>query len=79
MLLPRLRLNGGPGDGAPGDVVRTLMDEKTLFTIEGPDVEGLVWVVSAGTANPWSHKLGSTDRVAEALSQWLGSNDHREN
>ncbi len=62
-----------------GHVVQTLMDEKTLFTIEGPDAEGLVWVVSADTANPWSHKLGSTDRVAQALSQWLGSIDHREN
>ncbi len=58
---------------------QTLIDEKTLFTIEGPDAEDLVWVVSADTANPWSHKLGSTDRVAQALSQWLGSIDYRDN
>lgn len=48
-------------------------DEGALFYIEGPDERGLVWIHGAHSHDPWARNLGSQDKVAELLSQWLGS------
>ena len=48
-------------------------EKDTLFYIEGPDEQGFVWVHGAHSREPWSRNLGPARKVAEVLSQWLGS------
>ena len=53
-------------------------EQKALFYIEGPDERGCVWVHGTSSADPWAQNLGPADKVAEVLSQWLGTIDHHE-
>lgn len=53
-------------------------DQAALFEIEGPDEDGCVWVVSTDRRNSWVQNLGPHEKVAEVLSQWLGSIDYGE-
>ena len=53
-------------------------DQDALFEIEGPDEDGCVWICSTQGRADWCQNLGPTDKVAEALSQWLGSIDYGE-
>lgn len=48
-------------------------EQEALFYIEGPDERGCVWAHGASSADPWARNLGPQDKVAEVLSQWLGS------
>ena len=48
-------------------------EQEALFYIEGPDERGCVWMHSTSSRDPWSQNLGPRDKVAEVLSQWLGS------
>ena len=58
------------------------MDEEpvqdALFQIEGPDEDGCVWACSPEGGDVWCQNLGPTEKVAEVLSQWLGSIDYDE-
>ena len=50
-----------------------------LLQIEGPDEEAPVWACSGdGDPNVWCQNLGPADKVAEVLSQWLGTIDYDE-
>ena len=53
-------------------------EQETLFQIEGPDEDGCVWICSAEGRDVWCQNLGPQDKVAEVLSQWLGSIDYDE-
>ena len=53
-------------------------EQDALFYIEGPDERGCVWMHGAASANPWAYNLGPADKVAEVLSQWLGSIEYEE-
>ena len=48
-------------------------EPDALFYIEGPDEDGRVWICSADVPGQWCHDLGSADKVAEVLAQWLAS------
>jgi hypothetical protein len=48
-------------------------EQEARFYIEGPDERGCVWMHRASSSDPWAQNLGSSDKVAEVLSQWLGS------
>jgi hypothetical protein len=37
-----------------------------------------VRIYGANTSDPWAQNLGPRDKVAEVLSQWLGSIDYDE-
>ena len=50
-------------------------EQGALFQIEGPDEDGCVWVCSLGDRDIWCHNLGPKAAVAQALSQWLASQD----
>lgn len=50
--------------------------EAASFTIEGPDEDGCVWIYSAGGPHVWGQNLGPPVKVAEVLSEWLGSIDY---
>lgn len=52
--------------------------QDALFQIEGPDERGCVWMHGTSSRGPWSQNLGPRDKVAEVLSQWLGSIDFDE-
>ena len=52
-------------------------DQEALFDIEGPDERGCVWI-HARSGDPWSQNLGPCRKVAEVLSQWLGSVEYDE-
>ena len=59
------------------------MDEKpeqeALFELQGPDDDGCVWACSPeGAGDVGCQNLGPTQKVAEVLSQWLGSIDYNE-
>lgn len=54
-----------------------LPEQNAVFEIEGPDENGCVWIWS--TTSDWCQNLGPRDKVAEVLSQWLGSIDYQEN
>ena len=54
-------------------------EQDALFYIEGPDERGCVWIHSANSSDSWTQNLGPQDKVAEVLSQWLGSIDYDEN
>ena len=53
--------------------------QDALFYLEGPDEDGCVWICSADVPGQWCHNLGPADKVAEVLSQWLGTIDYGEN
>ena len=48
-------------------------EQEALFYIEGPDERGCVRMHGTSSRDPWAQKLGPADKVAEVLSQWLGS------
>ena len=50
-------------------------EQEALFYIEGPDERGCVWMHGTSSGNPWAQNLGPWRKVAEVLSQWLGSVD----
>ena len=52
--------------------------QDALFQIEGPDEDGCVWICSAEGRDVWCQNLGPRDKVAEVLSQWLGSVEYDE-
>ncbi|GAC1585996.1 MAG: hypothetical protein NVS3B5_20310 [Sphingomicrobium sp.] len=52
--------------------------QDALFEIEGPDEDGCVWICSSAGRDDWCQNLGPHDKVAEVLSQWLGSIDEGE-
>ena len=53
-------------------------EQDASFYIEGPDERGCVWIHGASSATPWAQNLGPCRKVAEVLSQWLGSVDFDE-
>jgi hypothetical protein len=53
--------------------------QEALFYIEGPDERGCVWAHGTSSRDPWTQNLGPAPKVAEVLSQWLGSIDFDEN
>ena len=53
-------------------------EQEALFYIEGPDERGCVWIHGASLNDSWAQNLGPADKVAEVLSQWLGSLDSDE-
>jgi len=53
-------------------------EQEALFYIEGPDERGCVWIHGANSNDQWTQNLGPCRKVAEALSQWLGSIDFDE-
>ena len=53
-------------------------EQESLFYIEGPDEDGCVYI-SSSELGQWCHSLGPTEKVVEALSQWLASLDDAEN
>ena len=54
-------------------------EQEPLFYIEGPDEHDCVWIHGASSRSPWMQNLGTKDKVAEVLSQWLNSIDHDDN
>lgn len=52
--------------------------QSALFEMEGPDEDGCVWICSAKGRDVWCQNLGPKDKVAEVLSQWLGSVEYDE-
>ena len=48
-------------------------EQEALFYIEGPDEDGCVWIYGASTRDPWAQNLGPCRKVAEVMSEWLGS------
>ena len=61
-----------------GAVVNDDSEQEALFYIEGPDERGCVWMHGASSRDPWHQNLGPTEKVAELLSQWLGSIEYDE-
>lgn len=53
-------------------------EQEALFYIEGPDERGCVWIHRANSGGPWAQNLGPCHKVAEVLSQWLGSIEYDE-
>ena len=53
-------------------------EQEALFYIEGPDERDCVWVHGTSSADPLVRNLGSAPKVAEVLSQWLGTIDYDE-
>ena len=53
-------------------------EQGALYQIEGPDEDGCVWACSPAGRDVWCQNLGPTQKVAEVLSQWLGSIDYDE-
>ena len=53
-------------------------EQGALFTIEGPDERGCVWIYGSSSGISWSQNLGPADKVAGVLSQWLASIDDGE-
>ena len=51
--------------------------QQALFDIES-DEDGCVWICSVKGPNDWCQNLGPRDKVAEKLSEWLGSIDWAE-
>jgi hypothetical protein len=54
-------------------------EQEALFYIEGPDERGCVWMHGTSSRDPWAQNLGPCRKVVEALSQWLGEIDARDN
>jgi hypothetical protein len=59
-------------------VWKTEPEQEALFEIEGPDEDACVWIHSTDRRNPWAQNLEPRGKVAEVLSQWLGSIDYGE-
>ena len=54
-------------------------EQEALFELQGPDEDGCVWACSpAGDPHVWCQNLGPAAKVAEVLSQWLGTIDYDE-
>ena len=53
-------------------------EQGALFQIEGLDEDGCVWACSNVGREVWCRNLGPADKVAEVMSQWLGSIDYGE-
>lgn len=53
-------------------------EQDALFTLDGPDEDGCVWVCSNDISNPWCQNLGQQDKVAEVLARWLDEIDYGE-
>ncbi|HVF83788.1 MAG TPA: hypothetical protein VM913_06430 [Sphingomicrobium sp.] len=53
-------------------------EQDALFQIESLYEDGCVWICSAGGRDVWCQNLGPTEKVAEVLSEWLGSIDYQE-
>lgn len=53
-------------------------EQDALFEIQGPDEDGCVWICSPEGREVWCQNLGPADKVAEKLSEWLGSIDYQE-
>lgn len=49
-----------------------LSEQTALFEIQADD-DGCVWISSAEGRDDWCQNLGPVDKVAEKLSEWLGS------
>jgi hypothetical protein len=58
--------------------METEPDQEALFYIEGPDERGSVWAHGVSSGHPCMHNLGPCAKVAEVLSQWLGTIDEAE-
>lgn len=54
-----------------------LPPQPALFEIEA-DEDGCVWICSVEGREDWCQNLGPRDKVAEKLSEWLGSIDWEE-
>jgi len=54
------------------------LEQEALFYIEGPDERGCVWIHGTNSNDPWTQNLGPCRKVAEVMSQWLGSVDFDE-
>ena len=52
-------------------------EQDALFQIRGPDEDGCVWACSNDGREVWCRNLGPA-KVAEVMSQWLGSYDEGE-
>jgi len=39
-------------------------DQEALFSLDGPDEDGCVWVCSNAISNPWCQNLGPRDKVS---------------
>ena len=52
--------------------------QEALFQIEGPDENGCVWACSPEGRDVWCQNLGPAEKVAEVMSQWLGTIDYDE-
>ena len=50
-------------------------EQEALFELQGPDEDGCVWACSPKSRDVWCQNLGPTAKVAEVMSQWLGSID----
>jgi len=53
-------------------------NQEGLLYVEGPDERGCVWAHGADSRHPWARHWGTEDKVAEILSQCLGSIDYDE-
>ena len=53
-------------------------EQEALFELQGPDEDDCVWVCSPTGRDVWCQNLGPTEKVAEVLSQWLGTIDYDE-
>ena len=47
--------------------------QEALFELQGPDEDGCVWACSPAGRDVWCQNLGPATKVAEVMSQWLGS------
>ena len=54
------------------------LEQEALFELQGPDDDGCVWACSPAGSDVWCQNLGPVDKVAEVMSQWLGSIDYDE-
>ena len=54
------------------------LEQNALFETEGRDEDGCVWLCSASGRDDRCQNLGPREKVAEVLSQWLGSIDYEE-
>ena len=52
--------------------------QAALFQIEGPDEDGCVWACSTQGRDVWCANLGPTAKVAQVMSQWLGTIEYDE-
>ena len=48
-------------------------EQQALFSIEGPDEDGCVWICSSEGRDVWRRNLGPCGKVTDKLSQWLAS------